>query len=46
MTGGVSLFLIKLITERYSFGGITEQIIGYAPTEELAQEYCQVETSN
>lgn len=38
------MFLIKLVTERYSFGGVTEQVIGYAPTEELAIKYCEKET--
>lgn len=37
------MFLIKLVTDRY-IGGISEQIVGYAITEALAQKYCDEET--
>ena len=40
------MFLIRLITDRYGVRGITEEIIGYATTEELAKKFCKEETPN
>lgn len=38
------MYLIKLVTQRYSFGNDSEKIIGYFETEEKAKEFCDVET--
>lgn len=38
------MFLIKLITDRYGVGGITEEIVGYATEEALAKKFCNEET--
>lgn len=38
------MYLIKLVTQRYSFGNDSEKIIGYFETEEKAKEFCDLET--
>lgn len=40
------MFLIKFITiHKASAGSVTEQTIGYMPTEQLAIKYCKERTS-
>lgn len=40
------MFLIKLITDRYGVGGITEEIIGYGENEASVRQYCVDGTKN